>query len=160
MSPLQLFPEDSCHYCSQASSFKGFCPVALNDESAAALASVDYRDDQFCNRRLYTAWDNLKDEKVFFRGIDTLEKAGIPGKHLMAYMLIGFDGSETWGRIMYRLDRMVERGILPYPMVYDPARKDLKRFQRWVIRGYYRFIPWKEYDRRNAKAAAEKATLF
>ena len=38
-------------------------------------------------------------------------------------------------------------GILPYPMVYDPLqqRKDLKQFQRYVVRQYYRHKTWKEY---------------
>lgn len=49
--------------------------------------------------RLYTAWDNIGDESVFFNGVDKLEKAGIPPKHLMAYMLIGNDILETWERM-------------------------------------------------------------
>jgi len=121
--------------------------VRLIDEAAAqALASIEYRDDGFKRRRLYTAWDNLKDEKVFFRGVDTLEVSGIPPSHLMAYMLVGFDPAETWERIFHRFDRMVERGIRPYPMVYDQRRLDLKRFQRWVVTGLYRAVPFSEYD--------------
>jgi hypothetical protein len=42
---------------------------------------------------------------------------------------------------------MVERGIRPYPMVYDRSRKDLLCFQRWVITGLYRIVPWDEYRR-------------
>jgi hypothetical protein len=118
----------------------------INDEVAAAIASIQYRDDQFQRRRLYTAWDNLKNEKVFFRGVDTLERHGIPPKHLMAYMLIGFDEDETWERIHHRFDRMVARGIRPYPMVFDNSRRDLKRFQRWVVTGLYRAFPFSEYD--------------
>ena len=117
----------------------------IDDEAARALASIEYRDAQFQQRRLYTAWDNLKDERVFFRGIDRLETAGIPPSHVMAYMLIGWAPDETWERILYRFDRMVERDIKPYPMVYGD-RPDLKRFQRWVVRGLYRAVPWSEYD--------------
>jgi hypothetical protein len=118
----------------------------ITDEAAAALASIEYRETKFGARILYTAWDNLKDEEVFFRGVDRLERAGIPPKHLRAYMLVGFDKSETWARIWHRFNRMVERGIAPYPMVYDQSRKDLKRFQRWVITRQYRFIPFEKYD--------------
>lgn len=117
----------------------------INDESAHALSTIQYRDTKFQRRRLYTAWDNLKDEKIFLRGVDMLESAGIPPSHLMAYMLIGFDPNETWERLWHRFNRMVERGILPYPMVYDGNRKDLKAFQRWVITGLYRAVPWEEY---------------
>lgn len=118
----------------------------INEEAAEALATIEYRDTKFQRRRLYTAWDNIGDEKVFFRGVDTLEKAGVPPRNLMAYMLIGYDKSETWERIWHRFNLMVERGIKPYPMVFDGTRKDLKAFQRWVIMGLYRIIPWAEYD--------------
>ena len=110
----------------------------INDEAAEALATIDYRDDSFTNKRVYTAWDNLGDEKIFFRGMDTLERAGIPGKSVMAYMLIGYKPDETMDEILYRFNRMVERGSLPYPMVFNNARRDLKRFQRWAVRGFYR----------------------
>lgn len=110
----------------------------LDQESCDALATVPYYDDQFKTRRLYTAWDNLKDEGIFFKGVDMLERAGISPKRLMVYMLIGYDKSETMERIMYRFDRMVERGISPYPMVYNNSDRALKWFQRWVVRRYYK----------------------
>lgn len=46
---------------------------------------------QFRRRTLYTAWDNLRDETIFFRGIGRLNQGGIPSRHAMAYMLIGFE---------------------------------------------------------------------
>lgn len=119
---------------------------AMTPEVAAAISSVEYRDADFQKRRVYTAWDNLKDEDVFFRGVDMLEEAGVPPSHLMAYMLIGFDKKESWERIHHRFQRMVAKGIRPYPMVYDNARKDLKRFQRWAVTGLYRAVPFSEYD--------------
>jgi len=124
----------------------------LSPQAAEALASVEYRDDRFHERKLYTAWDNLKDEAIFFRGVDMLEAAGVPARHLRAYMLVGFDKNETWDRIHHRFDRMVERGIEPFPMVFDcratdPARYHaLKQFQRWALRGFYRAFPFAEYD--------------
>lgn len=124
----------------------------ITPDAAAAVASIQYRDDAFRERRLYTAWDNLKDEGMFFRGMDMLEHAGVPGKHVMAYMLVGYDKNETWERIWHRFNRMVERGIRPYPMVYDTRANDpgryrgLKQFQRWVVTGLYRAIPFSDYD--------------
>lgn len=119
----------------------------INDEAASALASIEYRDTKFSERRLYTAWDNIGDEKVFFRGVDTLERNGVPPKHLMAYMLIGYDPLETWGRIWHRFNKMVGRGIKPYPMVYNRRRPDLLAFQRWAVTGLYRIVPWDKYSR-------------
>lgn len=117
----------------------------IDDEACEALASIEYRDTKFERRRLYTAWDNLKDEGRFFTGVDRLEKAGIPPTNLMTYMLIGYDKNETWERIWHRFNRMVERGVKPYPMVFDRSRKDLVAFQRWVVMGLYRIIPWDEF---------------
>ena len=128
----------------------------VDDRVAESLASVQYRDDQFRQRRLYTAWDNLGDERVFFRGVERLEKAGVPARHLMAYMLVGFDPAETWDRIHYRFDRMVAAGIRPYPMVFDPARRDLKQFQRWAVTGLYRAVAWADYDPSARKRSAER----
>lgn len=124
----------------------------LSPAAAHALAMVEYRNMAFNERRLYTAWDNLKDEGVFFAGVDMLEAAGVPAKHLRAYMLVGFDKHETWERIHHRFDRMVERGIEPYPMVFDcratdPERyRGLKKLQRWAVKGWYRALPFKDYD--------------
>lgn len=125
----------------------------ITDEIASELATTEYRDDAFKQRRLYTAWDSIGDEALFFRGVDRLERAGVPAKHLMAYMLVGFDPSETWDSIMHRFGRMVERGIRPYPMVYDRSRLDLKRFQRWVVTGLYRAVPFADYDTNRTRLA-------
>jgi len=118
----------------------------IDQEACEAIASVQYRDDQFTCRRLYTAWDNIGDEAIFFKGVDMLEMAGVPPKHLMAFMLIGYDPKETKERIMYRLGKMQDRGILPYPMVFDRSRRELRAFARWVATGLYRAVPFQEYQ--------------
>jgi hypothetical protein len=129
----------------------------INDEAAAALATIRYQSTKFNEKKLYTAWDNIGDEKVFFKGVDCLERNGIPAKRLMAYMLVGYDKAETWDRIWHRFNRMVERGIEPYPMVFDrSSRKDLCKFQRWVVTGLYRATPFTEYDANMKGSAADR----
>lgn len=129
----------------------------INEEAAAALATINYRNTDFSRKQLYTAWDNLGDEKIFFKGVDTLERAGISPKHLMAYMLIGYDPKETWDTIWHRFMAMDRRGISPYPMVFDRSRPDLLCFQRWVITGLYRFVPWDTYERETKSAESVEA---
>ena len=124
----------------------------IDEEAAQGISQIPYYDAQFRTRRLYTAWDNLKDEEIFTRGVECLRTAGIPSRHLMVYMLIGFDPLETWERILYRHQRMRELGVMCYPMVYNNARKDLKRFQRWVIRRFDQFIPWEKFRGSHADA--------
>ena len=117
----------------------------INDESVFYLSRVKYYDSKFQNRRLYTAWDNLNDEALFLRKIRLLLNYGIKPRHIMVYMLIGFKKDETWEEIFHRFTKMTELGLLPYPMVYNNERKDLKKFQRWAVRGYYRFIRWEDF---------------
>jgi hypothetical protein len=119
----------------------------ITDEAVAALSTVMYRDTAFNKKRLYTAWDNLKDEKIFFTGVERLAKHGIPPTHLMTYMLLGFDILETWDRIWYRYFKMVNIGIDPFPMVYNRNRSDLKCFARWVITRECKRVTWDKYVR-------------
>ena len=116
----------------------------INDEAAQALASMRYYDGRFTRRRLYTAWDNLGQEKIFFQGVDRLEAAGIPPRHLMVYMLVGYAPGETMEQVLHRHRRLEERGCRAFPMVYGENR-ELKDFQRWVVRRYSEFIPWQDY---------------
>ena len=118
----------------------------VTDESAEALASVEYRDDDFQRRRLYTAWDNLKDEGRFFTGLEKLNAAGIPAKHGMVYMLVGYRPGETMADVYHRFDRIRQAGCMPFPMVYERWRQpELRRFARWVIGRYYQIVEWEDY---------------
>lgn len=117
----------------------------LNDESAAAIASVDYRDDSMRERRIYTAWDNRKDEARLFAGLDALVRHGVKPRHIMVYILIGYWPGETHADRDFRRSRLRDFGALPYPMPYVRA-PELLGFQRWVIGGYDKSIPWAEWS--------------
>ncbi len=147
----------------------------LDDEAARALASIPYYDDAFKSRRLYTAWDSIGDEARFFAGVDRLEAHGIPPSHIMAYMLVGYDKRDSWERVLYRFNKMVTRGIRPFPMIYGDRRrtlplgayngrvghKPLWEFQKWAVRRYYELMPFEAFDN-NAKARPDErqAVLF
>lgn len=146
----------------------------IDDDSARALASIPYYDDSFTTRRLYTAWDNIGDEQRFFRGVDTLERHGVPPTRLLVFMLIGYDKRETWERVFYQFNKMVERGIRPFPMVYGDRHrrlpsgglntriehKPLWEFQKWVIRRHYELRPFAEFDNNAKPLAAGQSDLF
>lgn len=147
----------------------------IDDDSAKALASIQYYDDGFKVRRLYTAWDNIGDEDRFFKGVDTLERHGIPPRNLLVYMLVGYDKRETWERIMYRFEKMTARQIRPYPMVFGDrhrtlplgghnariSHRTLSEFQRWAIRKAYTFVPFENYDvNAKGRGVAEQEEMF
>ena len=125
----------------------------ITDESAKAIASVEYRDDNFERRRLYTAWDNLKDERVFFAGLDRLNAAGIPPKHVMVYMLIGYRPGETMKDVFYRFTKLRDAGCKPFPMVFEKWRQpQLRKFARWVIGRFHEFLSWEEFEHGDAES--------
>jgi hypothetical protein len=67
----------------------------LDDDSARAIASMQYYDDSFKARRIYTAWDNRKDEGRLFAGLEALKRHGVKPDHVMVYMLIGYCSRAT-----------------------------------------------------------------
>ena len=117
----------------------------ITEESASAIASIQYSDVHFQQKRIYTAWDNLKEESVFLNGLKLLTDAGVSASHVMVYMLVGYNPKETMEDIMYRYRVLHDAGCKPYPMVYNNANPELKRFQRWVVRRYHEFVPWEKY---------------
>lgn len=116
----------------------------LSDEAAAAIASVDYRADDMRERRLYTAWDQLGDERVLFRGLRRLVAAGVKPDDIMVYMIVGYAPGETHEDRDYRRRQLRAFGCRPYPMPYrrDP---ELVGFQRWVVGAYDKRIPWERW---------------
>jgi hypothetical protein len=119
----------------------------LNDESAAAVASVDYRDDGMKVRRIHTAWDNRKDEARLFRGLDALASAGVKPDHVMVYILVGYwDGPRVTADDLYRRDRLREFGARPYPMPYV-RNPETVGFQRWIVGAYDKRIAWPDWVR-------------
>ena len=118
----------------------------ITEEVAEAIATVDYRDDRFNKRRLYTAWDNLGEEERFFKGLRILNAAGVQSNHLMVYMLVGYRPRETMEDILHRFNRLVDAGCRPYPMVYERWRQpELRHFARWAIRRFYELVSWDDY---------------
>jgi hypothetical protein len=117
---------------------------AIGQEEAAAIGSLDYRDDGMKERRIYTAWDNRKDEKRLMRGLRLLTDSGIKPRHIMVYMLVGYWKWETPADREHRRSALREFGALPYPMPFVRT-KELVGFQRWVIGGYDKGIPWEDW---------------
>jgi hypothetical protein len=119
----------------------------ITEDQAKAIASVTYSDIQFRTRRLHVAWDNTKEEKAVFRGLDLLVKHGVPPTRLMVYMLIGFRRGETHEDRDYRRRKIREYGATPYPMMYSRT-PELRGFQRWVIKGVDKRISWEDFAAR------------
>jgi len=120
----------------------------LNDETAAAIASVDYRSVKMTYKQIYTAWDNRKDEKRLFAGLEALVKHGVQPSEIMVYMLVGYWPGETEQDRLYRQEKLRDFGAVPYPMPYERTR-ELVGFQRWVVGHYDKRVPWKDFKQAN-----------
>jgi len=142
----------------------------LSDEAAAAIASVDYRDDSMKVKRIYTAWDNRADEQTLFRGLRALVRHGVKPDHIMVYVLIGFDHATNTALEkltdddFYRHAKLREFGARPYPMPYVRT-PELVGFQRWVIQAYDKAVPWVQwktarYEPRNLRLENSQEWLW
>lgn len=129
----------------------------LTDEAAEAIASLDYRDDSMKVRRIYTAWDNLKDEHRLFEGLNRLVKYGVKPDHIMVYMLCGYWPNETQADREHRRKALRDFGARPYPMPYVRT-KELVGFQRWIIGAYDKRFTWEEWER--ASYRPEKLGMY
>jgi hypothetical protein len=116
----------------------------LTDEAAEAAASVDYRNDTMTTKRIYTAWDNKKDEDRLFAGLKRLVKYGVKPDHIMVYILVGYWPGETIEDCLYRQKKLREFGARPYPMPFIRTR-ELVGFQRWIIGAYDKRISWQDW---------------
>jgi hypothetical protein len=116
----------------------------LTDEAAEAIASIDYRDDSMKNKRIYTAWDNRRDEDRLFAGLNRLVKYGVRPIHIMVYMLVGYWPGETDEDRVYRQRKLRDFGCMPYPMPFRRTR-ELVGFQRWVVGAYDKRVSWKDW---------------
>lgn len=117
----------------------------LTEETAEAMASIDYRDDSFTRKRIYTAWDNRKDEARLFAGLNALVRHGVKPDHIMVYILVGYWPGETHADRDYRRAALRDFGARPYPMPFVRTR-ELVGFQRWVIGAYDKRISWTDFE--------------
>jgi hypothetical protein len=116
--------------------------LLTRDEFCEAIASVDYRDDQFKIKRLYTAWDNIGDEKALFSGLERLTRYGVKPDNIMVYMLIGHEESAENREL--RRKKLRDFGVRPYPMPYVRTQ-ELIGFQRWIVGAYDKRITWADW---------------
>lgn len=104
------------------------------------------RFTELTNPIIRLSWDNVNDERFFFRAYNLLKQEGIPDKNIQVYVLIGY--KDTPEDALYRLTEIEKLGLLPSPMRYQPINckkkndfvggnwtdKELKRYMRYWSR--------------------------
>lgn len=119
----------------------------IDSSSAKALSNIKIRDFKFKRKRIYTAWDNKKDESIFFRGINHLLENNIKPSEIMVYFLCNYWEKGLTKDVLYRFEKMKQMGLLPYPMIFERETADgqLKKFQEYVIQGVYYTSEFKDF---------------
>jgi hypothetical protein len=145
----------------KVSFFQGLNARLLSEELAEALAAMDLRDAKFKEKRIYTAWDNRRDEKTLFRGLGWLVNAGIRPDNITVYVLCGYchfhqgpasrcpstcSHADHHEDRDYRRRRLREFGADPYPMPYERT-PELVAFQRYVVQQWDKRVSWRDWTR-------------
>jgi hypothetical protein len=125
---------------------------------ARKLSELKMRDRKFKKRRIYTAWDNAKDEKIFWQGIETLTSNGFKPSEIMVYFLCNYWKKGLTDDVWLRFEKMREFGLMPYAMIYEKwnADKELKKFQEWVIQGRYHATTFEMFKKETKKQYLER----
>jgi len=137
----------------------------IEDEQVHYLTLIKSHDDSFKSQRMYVAFDNPKDEKLFRRGAELFAKHGLAGEKngekVLVYMLINYWNKDI-EEAKNRYEVIKEYGFVPYPMLYDDehASEEFKNFRRWAIRRETRrTCTFDEYKQHGSKAPAMKKML-
>lgn len=134
-----------------------FCPSqgldirVVTPKLAEALAAAPYWNVKHSGRQITFAFDDIRMEARFRRGIETLIAAGIPGSHLQSFILVGFNS--TIEEDLARIAILREYKADPFVMVYrDPASGEIARdprcrhLARWANRRLYKVCDFKDYE--------------
>jgi hypothetical protein len=128
---------ETLKYLAESSLKVNFCQGndirLMTEEKANLLAETKYYDFDFRDRRLYFAWDHMNLEDQVEKGIQFLKNAGISGRHLMFYILMGFNTTIEEDR--YRAKKLTEWGVDPFAMPYENGgSRELRTLVRSINR--------------------------
>jgi len=121
----------------------------VDSEIVHLLSRVRYATRTFSRRILHFSFDEPDLEPSVLEGIRKLKAIGIKPRHLVFYVLVGFN--TEFHEDLSRVKLLVREGVLPYVMRYNYNRKDhrLNAFARWANNPWLRDIPWEKYTRRS-----------
>lgn len=116
----------------------------FNDHKAYTLAQTKAYSWNFKARGFHVAFDTMRVEKQFNKGMKILIDNGNKPHWIMVYILVGFN--TTFEQDLYRIDKVLEWGAKPYIMRYNQNQDSkLKHLARYINRKYYEFIDRSAY---------------
>ena len=121
----------------------------VNEDNASMLADLRYYNSRWKYRTLRFAFDSMDVEEDVRRGVRVLNDAGVQFKHLVFYMLVGFNTTFEEDMARYRV-LWEDLGVYPFVMVYNRSTHSsprLKAFGRWINRRIHKVSSWEDYTR-------------
>ena len=117
----------------------------ITEEQAAALASVEFRNQSGKKKQVHFAWDQWGKgtEKLIDQGFERVTAAGVKPWQMAFFVLIGWATNEE--QDLYRIDKLHGMGADVFVMPYDRADPYQKALTRWNNRHLWRNVPWKDY---------------
>ena len=120
----------------------------LTDEIAEQLHRIKFVDGQ-----MFFAWDKLELESVVKSGIEILRDHGINTKrNVNFFVLCGFhkpgENPEPFCKDVYRCNKLLEFGAIPYVMPYEGGTPLIRALARWSNRRHaLKSNPFWKYNR-------------
>lgn len=122
--------------------------IRLVDEGKAQLLSrIRAYTWTFKTPMYHFAWDLPELEDDVRRGIELLKGAGISGKRLTFYVLVGFNTSHE--QDLHRVNTLLELGVDPFVMIYNKRKDDqfIRHLARYTTRHRYKKCAFQDYSR-------------
>ena len=161
--------------------------ITLVDKKVAeALHSVNYRGFNGKKKQLFFAFDLMIRKKIdpdhggtitydmiqeVPKRVKILNDAGIPSRHLVFYLLIGYNTTEK--QDLQRVEILRSLGCEIYPMLYRDLNGEInvdanhnlqgahvRALRDWINSGVYRKTPFVEFDRRDKHFLQRIKLLF
>jgi len=117
----------------------------ITDEQAAALASVQFRNQSGKKKQVYFAWDQWGKgtERLIDQGFERVTAAGVKPYQMAFFVLIGWNTNEE--QDLYRIDKLHGLGCDAFVMPYDRKDPYQQALTRWNNGHVWRNVPWKDY---------------
>jgi hypothetical protein len=117
----------------------------ISEKQAELLSKCRYYNSKFNKRYLTFAWDRTEDEKAIYRGIERLNKYGIPPSHQQFFVLIGAGSSIKEDE--HRVESIRRIGAKPFVMPFNKKDKYQKAYARYVNnRWIFNSCSWRDYE--------------
>lgn len=154
LAKLQEFTERGIDYCPS----QGLDVRVVTPRIAAALADSPFWNVSRSRRQITFAFDDIRTEARYRRGVDLLLAAGIKPWQLQSFVLVGYNS--TLEQDLARIAIIKAYSIDPFVMVYrdyhtglTTIAPELRHLARWANRRLHKVCAFDDY-RANHRSAA------